>query len=199
VVSGTIADGGTSFDVNFGYTGEYAAVPHGLTPASVVNDLVGQDPDQTFQPTDVGNGATAHTIDVADAAMLRIHIPPLENAAIDLDLFVFGPDGSLVGQSTNGSTNETVDVVLPADGTYTAYVHGWSVGDTPVAYEFDSWVVPYPPGNMTAAAPDTATIGTTGTVTLGWPTDLTAGDYLGLVTHESPTAIEGVTLVEVHG
>jgi len=197
VVSGAIADGGTSFDVNFGYTGPYAAVPHGLTPATVATDSVGQDPDQTFQVTDVGNGATAHTIEVADAAIVRIHIPPLADAAIDLDLFVHGPDGTEVGASTNGSTNETVDLVLPAAGTYTAYVHGWSVGDTPVSYEIRTWVVPNPAGTLGASAPTAAVIGTIGTVNLTWPTSLPAGDYLGLVTHESDAGLEGVTVVEV--
>lgn len=201
-VDAAIADGGTSFDVTFGYTGVYAAEAYGLTPRTSVVGTVGQDPDQTFAPGDVGNGATAHEITVTDETMLRIHIPQVDPGdAIDLDLFVFGPDGALVGQSTNGGTNETVDVVLPAAGTYTAFVHGWGVGAAGATtdYDFQTWLVPLAPGTLTATGPASATAGATEPVTLTWPTDLdpTAGPYLGLVVHASDAGPEGVTIVDV--
>jgi subtilisin family serine protease len=199
-VSAAVADGGTSFEVAFGYDGEYTPMAHGLTPMVSETGNVGQDPDQTFDPSDVGNGATAHELVVGDEVALRIHLPQVDpDDAIDLDLFVYDEDGNEVGSSGNGGTNETVDLVLPAGGTYTAYVHGWGVGAAPVDYEFQYWLVPAAGGNMTATDPGDAVLGETATVELTWPADLPAGDYLGLVTHHSGTAIEAATLVNVSG
>ena len=199
-ISAAIADGGTSFDVAFGYTGPYTPMPHGLTAMTSEMGNVGQDPDQTFDPSDLGNGATAHELTVGDHVALRIHLPQVDpDDAIDLDLFVYDEDGNEVGSSGNGGTNETVDLILPAAGTYTAYVHGWGVGATPVDYEFQYWLVPPAGGNMTASDPGDAVLGETATIELTWPADLAPGNYLGLVTHHSDAAIEATTLVNVSG
>ena len=60
-------------------------------------------------------------------AFFRVAIPPeATEANADLDVFVFNPSGSLVASSTLGGTDEQVDILLPADGTWSVYVHGWS-------------------------------------------------------------------------
>src|SRR5690606_12656006 len=51
-VTGSGESGSASFDVSFGYTGDYAAAAHGLVPATVIIDNVLHDPDQTFDPND---------------------------------------------------------------------------------------------------------------------------------------------------
>ncbi len=51
-VSGSGVDGSASFDVSFGYTGAYAAAPHGLTADVPTSDTIGQDPDQTYPSGD---------------------------------------------------------------------------------------------------------------------------------------------------
>jgi hypothetical protein len=207
-VSGAIADGGTSFDVVFGYTGPYTAAAHGLAAAATQSGTVFQDDDQTFSPSDAGVGATLHTVDVADAAFLRIHVPPVANPDTDLDLFVYGPGGNLVGVSGNGGTNETVDIVDPADGTYSIYIHGWGVGmpgEVPPAsadYTFDTFAVPQEAntGSLTIdSAPASAQLGAVGTIAVGWPTDLAPGSYLGAVSHSDGNGRVGLTLVAVDG
>jgi hypothetical protein len=45
----------------------------------------------------------------------------------DIDLFVYGPDGSLMGASLTASDTELVSILLPQDGTYTIAVHGYNV------------------------------------------------------------------------
>ena len=205
VVSATIAEGTTSFDVSFGYTGEYTAAAHGLVAPDTYTGTVGQDADQTFDPSDVAaGGAVAHTVSVSGAALLRIAIPPLPgDPNTDLDLYVYGPDGSLVGVSGNGGTDEVVDLFLPDDGIYTFYVHGWGVGEVgdTVDYSASTWAVSATPGGSLEiqSAPASATIGTTAPVTIGWPTDLAAGDWLGLVSHSDASGVVDLTVVEVSG
>ncbi|HUG00030.1 MAG TPA: S8 family serine peptidase [Ilumatobacter sp.] len=197
-VTAALEDGTASIPVAFGYTGEYTPVASGLVAATDTVQTVGQDPDQTFAPSDEGNGATR--LDVAVTAgdtLLRVHLPQVDpDDNIDLDLYVYGPDGTLVGASGNGGTNETVELLLPVAGTYELYTHGWGVGDaSPVEYTIQTWLVPGTPGNLEAIDPGDATVGTSGEVIINWPADLPAGEYYGVISHVSPDGLEATTLV----
>ncbi len=198
-VPGVLADGTTSIPVTFGYDGEYEPVATGLVVATNTVQTVGQDPDTTFAPTDVGNGATLLKVTVSQGdTLLRVHLPQVDlEDNIDLDLYIYGPDGTLVGASGNGGTNETVEFILPAAGTYELYTHGWGVGGTPVDYTIQTWIVPGTPGNLAAVDPGDAVSGTTGEVIVTWPPDLPAGEYYGVVTHLSHDGVEATTLVAV--
>ena len=198
-VSGTGAAGTVDIPVKFGYTGAYTAAAHGLVPATVTADTVAQDPDQTFSTTD--GFSDAHPITVSGAALLRISLPPdsVVDPNTDLDLYVTGPDGTVVAQSTAGGTDEQVDIPNPVDGTYTAWVHGWGVGPTPVAYTMYDWAIPATPGGgnlAVTAAPASATLGGTGTVTAAWSA-APAEWNLGAVSHSDANGVLALTLVEV--
>jgi hypothetical protein len=198
-VTGTGASGSVDVPVKFGYTGAYTAGAHGLVSATVVNDTVVQDPDQTFDPTD--GFSDAHPIVVKGAALLRVKLPPdaVANANIDLDLYVLGPNGDLVGQSTSGGTDEQVDIANPVDGTYTAYVHGWSTAGPSAAYTLYDWAIPATPGggNLSiTSAPTAATSGVTDTVTAAW-TGAPATWNLGAVSHSDANGVLALTLVDV--
>jgi hypothetical protein len=198
-VSGTGVDGSVGVPVSFGYTGAYTAAAHGLVPATVTNDTVLQDPDQTFDPTDGTSDAVPIT--VAGGALLRVALPPdaVANADIDLDLYLFDPSGDLVATSTAGGTDELIDVPNPVDGTYTLWVHGWQTGGTSAAYTLYDWVVPAAPGGGNLAvtsAPTAATSGTSATVTAAW-TGAAAAWNLGAVSHTGPDGLLALTLVEV--
>ncbi|MGH3737705.1 MAG: S8 family peptidase [Micromonosporaceae bacterium] len=205
VVTGEGESGTVSFDISFGYTGNYTAAGHGLTPATVFQDDVTQDPDQTFQPSDVGNGAVAHQITVSGSARLRLAIPPdaVTDPDIDIDLFVYDSAGNQVASSTNGATDELIDLEFPADDTYTVYVHGWQTlqppggGTTPVTLY--AWDISATPGGSLVidSAPAAATRATTGTVQASW-TGATLGQWhLGAVSHSDADGPIGLTLVEV--
>ena len=59
-------------------------------------------------------------------------MPPesVADPAIDLDIYVYDPNGVQVASSTSGATNELVDILLPQDGTWSVFVHGWqTAGD----------------------------------------------------------------------
>jgi subtilisin family serine protease len=201
-VSGTGAAGTVSIPVAFGYTGPYTAGAHGLAPDVPVPGSVTQDPNQTFAPTDVGNGATAHPIVVADASFLRITLntadltPP--NGAIDIDLYLYNSAGQEVASSGAGSTDEIIQLEAPANDTYTLYVHGWQTTGVTVGYNLHTWQVPVAPGGgslIINSAPPSATLGAVGTVEAGW-SGIVEGNYLGAVSHTGDTLL-GYTLVEV--
>ncbi|HJQ78206.1 MAG TPA: S8 family peptidase [Acidimicrobiia bacterium] len=202
-VSGTGVDGSASFDIRFGYSGEYDAAAHGLAANQPITGTVTQDADQTFDPADAGNGATAHVIEVSDSVFLRIAVttedltPP--DPAIDLDLYLY-KDGAEVALSGAPSTDEIIELVAPEDGTYTLFVHGWQTTGIEVGYSINTWTVP---GEMdtgslqVTAEPEDATANTTGTITVGW-SGLDAGaEYVGAVSHHDADGQLGVTLVEV--
>jgi hypothetical protein len=197
-IEGTGVTGSTSFAVKFGYTGAYAAVAHGLTPATLTEDNVLQDPDQTFAPSDVGaGGANAHTFALSNVSVFRVAIPPeATEADADLDVYVYGPGGTLVASSTQGGTDEEVTIQSPANGTWTVYVHGWQAPGGDSDYTLYSWAVPNTTGgSLVATGPASAVNGTTGTINLSWTGAV--GWNLGAVDHTEGSTVLGRTLVEV--
>jgi subtilisin family serine protease len=195
-VSGSGADGSAAFDVKFGYTGDYTAAPHGLVPATVTSDNVVQDPDQNFDPAD--GYSNLHEFDLSGVAFFRIKIPPeATEADADLDVFVYNPSNVLVASSTRGGTDELIDILLPADGTWKVYVHGWAAPGGDSDYDMFTWAVPLASGGSLNldSAPTSATIGDVGTVEVSW-SGLADGWYLGAVSHTGATLM-GLTLVEV--
>jgi subtilisin family serine protease len=198
-VLGSGESGSASFDVTFGYSGSYTAAAHGLEAATVTSDNVVQDPDQNFDPND--GYSNLHQFTLTGAAYFRIAMPPdaVNDPAIDIDIFVYDPSGTQVASSTSGGTNEQIDIVLPVDGTWSVYVHGWQTAGPSADYDMYSWIISATPGgNMTIdSAPASATIGATETIDVSW-TGATAGQWhLGAVSHTGDTGLLGLTLVNV--
>lgn len=195
-VAETGESGSGSFDVTFGYTGDYTAAAHGLVPATEIIDNVVQDPDQTFNPAD--GFSNAHDFVLSGSAYLRLAIPEAATG-VDIDIFLFNPAGDEVASSTNGGTDEVVEVLLPEDGTWTLYVHGWQTAGPNADYTLYSWTVSATPGgNLSVdSAPTSATIGETGTIDYSW-SGATAGQWhLGAVSHTGPGGLLGLTLIDV--
>ncbi len=202
VVTGTGVEGTASFDVTFGYDGEYDAAAHGLVPNVPIVGSVDQDPDQIFDPDDP-TGTTAHEITLSDAAFFRISLhtddltPP--DPAIDLDLYLY-KDGVEVASSTAGSTNELIELPLPEDGTYTLFVHGWQTIGITVDYSVNTWDVPLAAdvGSLTInSEPADAVLGETATIEIGWSGLVPGEQYLGAVSHNDAGGPFDLTLVEV--
>ena len=198
-VSGTGVTGSASFDVKFGYTGAYTAVPQGLVPEVVTPGDISQDPDQTYPSADDGVGVDLIPFDLTGAAFARWEM--IIPGAPDIDLYLLDPAGDIVAASTSGGTDELIDFEVPeAGGIYTLVVHGWAVPTTtPVLpYNLSSWVIPATTGgSLSVTAPTAAVIATTATVTANW-TGLTAGTrYLGDVAHVGPDGLLARTLVSV--
>jgi hypothetical protein len=199
-VAGTGAAGSTSFDVLFGYTGSYTAGAHGLVPSTVLSGVIGQDPDQTYPSGDdapgPAGGVDKFSLPLSGSAYLRIalSIPGPD----DIDLFLENSGGTIIAASTNGGTDELIELFLPADDTYTLVVHGWGIPSAPLSYAVDTWSVPLATGGSLGidSAPSSATVGSTGTIDISW-SGLVSGSYLGAVSHTGDVGLMGLTLVEV--
>ncbi len=197
-VGGTGTDGSTSFDVSFGYTASYAADPHRLTADAPTSGNIGQDPDQTYPSGDDSPiGVQKITYPIADAAFVRwVMVIPGDD---DIDLFLEDSSGDIIAASTNGGTDELIELFLPANDTYTMVVHGWSVPNEPLPYTLNYWEIPLASGGSLSvdAAPTSATLGATGTVDVSWSGLSADTSYLGAVSHTGPAGLMGLTLVNV--
>jgi hypothetical protein len=200
-VVGTGTDGSVSFDITFGYAGAYTAGTHGLAPADLQAGYVVDDPANDINTAlATGVGVTFHEVVVpAGSAYARFSLfDDYTDGNDDLDLYVFGPTGGFVGGSGSGTSAEEVNVVLPADGTYTVVVHGWQTDGPDSNYTLFSWVFGLVDdrGNMTVTAPGSAALGATETVTVDWA-GLDACKYLGAVSHSDASGLLGLTVVNI--
>lgn len=199
-VSGEGETGSASFDVTFGYTGVYTAAAHGLEPAEITSDTVMQDPDQSFDKDD--GYSNRYEFELSNAAFFRVAIPPdavADPDAIDLDIYVYDPDGNLVGSSTNGGTDEQVDISLPEDGTWEVYVHGWYTAGASADFDMYNWTLSATPGGslVVDSAPASATLGATETIEVSWTGATASQWYLGAVSHSDASDMIGLTVVNV--
>ncbi|MGB8861596.1 MAG: S8 family serine peptidase, partial [Ilumatobacteraceae bacterium] len=195
-VTGSGTTGSAAFNIKFGYTGAYTAGAHGLVPATATAGVVLQDLDATPFTADDGGGMVYLDYTVTDVAVARwaLSIP----GADDIDLYLLNSAGDLVAQSTNGGTDELIELQLPANDTYTLAVHGWAVSDPAgLAFTMQSWLVPLATGgSLSVSGPAAAVSGATAPVTASW-TGLAPGSYLGAVSHSDSAGVIGLTVVAV--
>jgi subtilisin family serine protease len=188
-VSGT--GGPINYNVTFGYDGAFTATPRGLIAATTTSGTVADDPDDSFPianpapasdivaiPVTIAPGTTYARFSLFDA-----HVSP----ASDIDLYVYrkGADGTqtLVGLSGTGTSEEEVNLVNPTAANYIVYVHGWGVPGT-ADFTFFHWLLgSAATGNMTVAAPATATTGASGTIRLSFNSLAAGTKYLGSVAY----------------
>ena len=188
-----------SYAVTFGYTGPFTATPRGLVEAAVTAGSVTQDPDQTFSPADPA-GTTAITVVVpAGTTYARFSLFDADVAAgSDIDLYVYNEAGQQVGGSGGGSSAEEVNLLNPAAGTYTVFVHGWGLpsGSSPI--KLHAWSLgSSSAGNMTVSAPASATLGQQGTITIGTSGLASGKKYLGSVVYGGAAGMPNPTIVRI--
>jgi subtilisin family serine protease len=210
-VGGAGATGSISFDVDFGYTGDYTAAPHGLQAAGLTDGNVVDDPANDINTAlATGVGVTFHFIDVpAGTAYTRFALfDDYTDGNDDLDLYIFTGGGSFVGGSGSPTSAEEVNILLPAEGTYIAVVHGWQTDGPDANYTLFDWSVSATPapgvGDFPLSvdgAPASATLGASGTVDISWDvssdTATSGRKYLGAVSHSDDAGLIGLTVVSV--
>lgn len=197
--------GSGSFEVGFGYTGDYTAAAHGLevsnqTPGNVVDDPA----DDINTALATGVGITVHEVAVdANTAHARFSLfDEYTDGNDDLDLYVFDPSGSFLAGSGSPTSNEEVNLSSPGEGVYFVIVHGWETDGPDANYTLFNWNVDADSsaddGSLSVdSAPASAVNGTVGTVEYSW-SGLAAGDkYLGAVSHSDSGGVFGLTLVSV--
>jgi hypothetical protein len=195
-VSGT--GGPINYNVTFGYTGSFTATPRGLIPATTIADTVVDDPTNNFVPS--GPGTKSYNVVVpagttyARFSLFDANVSP----ASDIDLYVYDSEGTLVGLSGSGTSNEEVNLVNPGADTYTVWVHGWQTGGPSANFTLFYWLLGSAnAGNMAVTAPASATTGGTGTINLTF-SGLTAGTkYLGSVAYGGTAGMPNPTIVRV--
>jgi subtilisin family serine protease len=176
-----------SYNVMFGYDGPFSATARGLMPATTFNDAVDTG-GQIVYTVSVPAGTTYVRFSLFDA-----NVSP----ASDLDLYVFNSGGTQIGGSGGSTSNEEVNLLNPAAGTYYVMVYGYATAD-PSTFTLFNWILgTTDAGNMAVSAPASAVVGTTGTIDLTF-SGLTSGiKYLGSVAYSGAAGMPNPTIVRV--
>lgn len=190
-----------SYSVTFGYTGPFTVEARGLVPAEITPGTVADDPtdgacslttpNAQLIPVTIPAGSTYTRFSLFDADV---------TPGSDLDLCVF-QGSTLVGSSGSGTSAEEVNFSFASPTAspipLTVVVQGWGVvGSSP--FKLHAWYLgSNAAGNMTVTAPASATIGTSGTISLSF-SGLAAGTkYLGSVAYGGAAGMPSPTIVRV--
>jgi hypothetical protein len=197
------ADNTLSFDVTFGYNGDYTAAAHGLEPATTQDDNVVDDPANDIDTAlGTGVGVTFQLVHApAGSAFTRISLfDEYTDGDDDLDLYVWTyPGFSFVGGSGSGTSAEQVNILFPTSEYYFVAVHGWQTDGPDANYTLFDWSVSATPGGSLTidSAPASATIGTTESIDLSWAGLDLDTKFLGAVSHSDAGGVFGLTLLTV--
>ena len=204
-VFGQGVEGDLSFDVSFGYTGDYTVDAHGLFAAVTQPGNVVDDPANDINTAlSTGVGITVHAVDVpAGTAYARFSLfDDYTDGVDDLDLYVFTSAGAFVDGSGSGTSAEEVNIPSPAADTYLVVVHGWQTDGPDSNYTLFNWNVAEDgtadDGSLAIdSAPASAVLGTTGTIDISWSGLAVDTKYLGAVSHADTGGVFGYTIVSV--
>ena len=118
----------------------------------------------------------------------------------DLDLYVYDSGGTQVGSSGGGDAIEQVDLVNPASGDYTVYVHGFATDGPDANYTLFAWELgSADAGNMAVSGlPASATVGGHSTLTLNWSGLATGKRWLGAIDYGNGSTTIGSTIVRIN-
>ncbi|NJN15596.1 MAG: hypothetical protein HC822_04530 [Oscillochloris sp.] len=120
-VEGSGATGNARFRINTSLALPGLEVKgYGFSAPETRTGTVNQD-----DPNDPSTASYMTTFDIQNGARLAVSTGGAADS--DLDLYVYDPDGNLVGASTTPTDVENIVVSFPEDGTYTIAVHGWNV------------------------------------------------------------------------
>jgi hypothetical protein len=154
--------------------GGFVAQGFGLgSPVTTTEDIFQDD------PNDPSTASFVTTVEIRNGALLEVST--CCSVGSDIDLFVYGPSGALLGSSTTATDVENVTVIFPEDGTYTVAVHGWSVPSGADSFELTINAVQgadVSVSNLPASIP----VGGSASIDVNWDTTgFAAGTYYGLI------------------
>ncbi|WP_299517638.1 cell wall-binding repeat-containing protein [uncultured Serinicoccus sp.] len=198
-IRGETTEGAAAFEVTPGFSGELTSVPHGLVASDVTDVEVtsdgpsgGADIVDEVVPVTVPEGTTA----------IRVEVVASEWApdGLDLDLYLATADGTVVGQSAAGGSDESVTVVAPAPGDYLVAIDYWdgAAGDTANG-PLHVFMPSADEGNMSVTpSPVAVTAGTPLELTAAWTGLEAATRYMGAIGYSDGTEEVAYTLVSVN-
>jgi subtilisin family serine protease len=213
-LAGTGTEGQLTFDVGFGFEGDYTAGVHGLNPATEIPGNVVDDPNNEYDfPGGPGITRVFWVYEDGTAYSRWQLRDEFTDGDDDLDLYVWECDSSTflctqVGLSGTPTSNEQVDILLPKGGApdlssgffYVIDVHGWQTDGPDANYTLFQWEFGLvdDAGNMTVDPSSVSTtLGGSQTLTVDWSGLTEGAKYLGAISHSSPGGLEGLTLIGV--
>jgi hypothetical protein len=179
-----------SYSVEFGYSGAFGTSVRGLVPAVAQAGRVAATGSVVTMSVNVPAGTTLARFALFDA---NVSTPS------DLDIEVFNAAGKSVGTSGGPTAAESVTLANPAAGIYTIRVTAFDVPGTQGAdFTLFSWALgSTSAGNMTVAAPATATTAKSGAVGLTFTGLVKGTKYLGAIDYTGVETIPVTTLVRI--
>jgi hypothetical protein len=208
----TGTSGSDSFDIAFGYTGDYTAQVHGLNDASRTLWTVEDDPNNDFQFFGPGTVlAFADEVPPGTAFARWTTYNEYTSGNDDIDLYLFYcPNFSCtqIASSGNPDSNELVEVLLPVNDPtipdpYVIFLHGFDTeGGQPadVIQFFHEFGLVDDAGNMTiTSAPGSAVLGETGTINYEWSglNEGVGAKDLGAISHSDASGILDITIIDI--
>ncbi|MEO0578955.1 MAG: hypothetical protein AAFZ58_09715, partial [Pseudomonadota bacterium] len=210
-VAGTGSDGSSSFEITFGYNGDYTAGVHGINTATPFLFTVEDDPGNSF--AFFGPGTTIAFLEEFPAGTAYAQFDTFNEYTTgndDVDLYLYycpNLSCTLIDSSGNVDSREQVSVLFPMndpaiDDPYLIFAHGFNTeGGAPAdgILFVNSVGVVDDAGNLSVTAPNAATIGATETIDFSW-TGLPVGvgaKQLGAISHSDANGIQGLTVIDV--
>ncbi|MFT7722135.1 MAG: S8 family serine peptidase [Roseateles sp.] len=206
--TGATASGSKLFTVRTGFTGRMGTARGGLKDVTM-----GAEVSLTPAPTSSSTLATRCRSNAGYASIAKYNFTVPAGAIVarwelrqadvgdagdDFDMALIYPNGTTAMYSGNEYSNEALQVVAPAAGTYRVCVLAYD-GKAPMKHKLSSWIVsPGDAGGLTALVPTTVYSGSTATVGLGW-TGVAAGRRTVGGTHWLDTAgrVQATTVLRV--
>ncbi|HEU5491487.1 MAG TPA: S8 family serine peptidase [Gaiellaceae bacterium] len=194
--------GPLSYQVNFGYSGAFAANAHGLVPPMTSLHTVSDDPTDAACSLTTPNAALVPVTIAADTPVARFALTDAttDGANDDLDLCVFRGSQN-VGTSGGSTSEEQVTIVSPVAGNYTVVIAPFATDGPSATTTLFRWTPTTAVGNMVVSGPSSATSGTTGTINLTFPDPPglpPATKYLGAVSYTGVPGGSPPTIVTVN-
>jgi len=183
MLTGKSTEGQESFNVSFGYDGDFNVTADGLAEGIVSANEIEDGAVNQNDAFIIPEGTTYARFSMFDAEVGD------GSGADDLDIQVYGPDTAgfpLAGTSQGGSSEETIELTNPAPGLYIVVVFDFATAAGPTVYTVYNFNLDgRNKGNMAVSAPATASTGTQGTVDVSWSGLLPAARYLGILRYDN--------------
>ncbi|MFO1293181.1 MAG: S8 family peptidase [Rubrivivax sp.] len=209
-VTGNTASGTRLITIKTGVSGRLGSVKGGLkdvtmlgpvsltpSPMNSINDMA--------TACKAGNdlaGMKVHNVNVpANTLVARFALRQQDtnDANDDFDLMVMKADGTNVLYSATDGSNEAVQIVGPAAGSWRACVFAYA-GTSPMSYSLSSWVVTPADvgGNFNVLLPGQVYAGSSATVGISWSGLAFGQRTVGAVQYKDPGgAVQASTVVRV--
>ena len=192
-----------NYQVKFGYTGPFTAAARGLVAPTLDSGTVADDPADGSCTTTASPYMIQIPVSIpAGSTYARYSLFDADVApGSDIDLCVF-QGTALAGASTSSTSAEEVNFTFAAPTAtaipLTVVIHGWGVPAGGSPFKLHTWYLgTAAAGNMTVAAPASATSGTTGDIGLTFSGLAPATKYLGSVAYSGVAGLPSPTIVRV--